>query len=110
MNFVGTTQHRGNNAVTNVSNYVQKAYFPCNTASLIQNLEIKISGQSGHNINQFGYIYNILHDFTCGHDAVAKNKIGCDSDPSLKAIRRDGHIARYAGFPLGCTSDTSQGH
>ena len=110
MNFVGTTQHRGNNVATNVANYVQKAYFPRNTASLIENLEIKINGQSRQNINQYGYIYNILHDFTCGHDAVAKNKIGCNSDPSLKAIWRIGQVARYAGFPLGCTSDTSEGH
>ena len=110
MNFVGTTQHRGNNAASNVANFVQKAYFPRNTASLIENLEIKINGQSRQNINQYGYIYNILHDFTCGHDAVAKNKIGCNADPSLKAIWRDGQVARYAGFPLGCTSDTSEGH
>ena len=33
MNFTGETQHRGNNAGTNVANYVQKAYFPRNTAS-----------------------------------------------------------------------------
>ena len=44
MNFVGTTQHRGNNVATNCANYVQKAYFPRNTASLIENLEIKING------------------------------------------------------------------
>jgi hypothetical protein len=49
-------------------------------------LEIKINGQSRQNINQYGCIYNILHDFTCGHDAVAKNRIGCNSDPSLKSI------------------------
>jgi len=41
MNFVGATQHRGNNVATNCANYVQKAYFPRNTASLIENLEIK---------------------------------------------------------------------
>ena len=107
MNFVGATQHRGNAAATNVANYVQKAYFPRNTASLIENLEIKINGQSRQNINQYGYIYNILHDFTCGHDAVAKNKIGCNADPSLKHTWRDGQVARYAGFPLGNTSDTT---
>jgi len=107
MNFVGATQHRGNNAATNCANYVQKAYFPRNTASLIENLEIKINGQSRQNINQYGYIYNILHDFTCGHDAVAKNKIGCNSDPSLKSSWKDGQVTRYAGFPLGNTSDTT---
>ena len=107
MNFTGATQHRGNNAATNVANYVQKAYFPRNTASLIENLEIKINGQSRQNINQYGYIYNILHDFTCGHDAVAKNKIGCNADPSLKSSWKDGQVTRYAGYPLGCTSDTT---
>ena len=107
MNFVGATQHRGNNAATNCANYVQKAYFPRNTASLIENLEIKINGQSRQNINQYGYIYNILHDFTCGHDAVAKNKIGCNADPSLKSSWKDGQVTRYAGYPLGCTSDTT---
>ena len=44
MNFTGATQHRGNNASSNVANYVQKAYFPRNTASLVENLEIKING------------------------------------------------------------------
>ena len=53
MNFTGVTQHRGNNAGTNCANYVQKAYFPRNTASLIENLEIKINGQSRQNINQY---------------------------------------------------------
>jgi hypothetical protein len=59
---------------------------------LIENLEIKINGQSRQNINQYGYIYNILHDFTCGHDAVAKNRIGCNADPSLKSVWRDGQV------------------
>ncbi len=37
-------------------------------------------------------------------------QIGCNSDPSLKAIRRDGQVARCADFHLGCTRDTSSGH
>ncbi len=44
MNFTGATQHRGNHAATNVANYVQKAYFPRNTASLIENLELRVNG------------------------------------------------------------------
>ncbi len=83
MNFTGAAQHRGNAAASNVDNNVQKAYFPRNTASLIENLEIKINGQSRQNIHQYGYIYNILHDFTCGYDAVAKNKIGVDKKASV---------------------------
>lgn len=107
MNFIGATQHRGNGVATNVANYVQKAYFPRNTASLIENLEIKINGMSRQNINQYGYIYNILHDFTCGHDSVAKNRVGCNSDPSLKHVWKDGQVTRYAGYPLGCITDTT---
>ncbi len=38
---------------------------------------------------------------------MAKNKIGCNSDPSLKSTWKDGAVVRYAGFPLGNTSDTS---
>ena len=60
MNFTGVTQHRGNNAATNCANYVQKAYFPRNTASLIENLEIKINGQSRQNINQYGYLLQYI--------------------------------------------------
>ena len=106
-NFVGTTQHRGNNAATNCANWVQKAYFPRNTSSLIENLEVKINGQSRQNINQYGYIFNILHDFTCGYDAVGKNRIGCNSDPSNKTIYTNGALNRYAGFPLGNSGDTT---
>ena len=109
-NFTGATQHRGNAAATNVANYVQKAYFPRNTSSLIENLEVKINGQSRQNINQYGYIFNILHDYTCGYDAVGKNRIGCNADPSNKTIYNNGSMHRYAGFPLGCTSDTNNGH
>ena len=106
LNFTGTTQHRGNGSASNVANYVQKAYFPRNTASLIENLEIKINGQSRQNINQYGYLYNIFHDYTCGYDSVGKNRIGCNSDPSNKTVYVNGQPRRYAGFPLGCTSDT----
>ena len=112
-NFTGATQHRGNGSsgggtgtATNVPNYVQKAYFPRNTASLIENLEIKINGQSRQNINQYGYLYNILHDYTCGTDSVGKNRIGCNSDPSNKSVYYNGQSRRYAGYPTGCTSDT----
>ncbi len=47
------------------------------------------------------YIYMIL-DFTC-----ARNNIGCNADPSLKSVWKDGQVTRYAGFPLGNTSDTT---
>ena len=114
LNFKGYTQHGGNGATwattagtaTNVPNFVNKRYFPRNIASLIENLEIKINGQSRQNINQYGYIYNILNDYTCGCDATAKNRIGQNADPSLKTTFKYGQLQRYAGFPVGCTSQT----
>ena len=114
MNFTGATQHRGNSVAggsslaSNCANYVQKAYFPRNTTSLIENLEIKINGQSRQNINQYGYIFNVLLDYTCGFDSVGKNRIGCNSDPSCKSYYNAGQCTRFAGFPAGCTtSDTT---
>ena len=114
LNFKGYTQHGGNGSTwattagtaTNVPNFVNKRYFPRNIASLIENLEIKINGQSRQNINQYGYIYNILNDYTCGCDATAKNRIGQNADPSLKTTFKYGQLQRYAGFPVGCTSQT----
>ena len=35
-------------------------------------------------MNQYGYIFDILHDFTCEYDSVGKSRIGCNSDPSNK--------------------------
>ena len=113
LNFQGITQHRGNGTAgggtgtaTNVSNIVQKAYFPRNTASLIENLEIKVNGQSRQNINQYGYLFNILNDYTCGVDSAAKNRIGMNTDPSNKTIYNYGQPTRYAGYPHGNTNDT----
>ena len=62
LNFKGYTSHGGNGSawattsgtVTNTPNYVNKRYFPWYTASLIENLETKINGQSRQNINQYG--------------------------------------------------------
>ena len=66
-NFRGQTQHGGNGSAwsttsgtaTNAANYVNKRYFPRNISSIIENLEVKINGQSRQNINQYGYLYNI---------------------------------------------------
>ncbi len=85
-NFTGQTQHGGNANASYDNNYVQTRFFPRNTASIIENLEIKINGMSRQNINQYGYLYNILYDYTCGDDANRKNRIGCNADPSNKAF------------------------
>jgi hypothetical protein len=55
-------------------------------------------------------MFNILHDYTCGFDTVGKNRIGCNADPSIKTVYNNGQMNRYAGFPLGCTSDAKNEH
>jgi hypothetical protein len=41
-NFTGQTQHNGNASASCNNNYVQTRFFPRNTASFIENLEIKL--------------------------------------------------------------------
>jgi hypothetical protein len=75
LNFTGYTHAGVNGAAwattagtaTNAANYVNKRYFSRNIASLIEKLEIKFNGQSRQNINEYGYIYNILSDYMSGH-------------------------------------------
>jgi len=62
MDFKGYTQHNGSNNAATVGplNYCQGRFFPRNTQSLIETMEIKIGGQTRQLINNYGYIYNIL--------------------------------------------------
>jgi hypothetical protein len=101
LNFTGQTQHGGNGSASYNNNYVQSRFFPRNTASLIENLEIKVNGLSRQNINNYGYLFNILYDYTCGDDANRKNRINCNADPSNKAILVKSGVRRRAGYPLG---------
>ncbi len=39
-----------------------------------------------------------------GHDATVENRCGQISDPSNKTTYNNGQLQRYAGFPVGCTS------
>jgi hypothetical protein len=70
----------------------------------------KFNGQSSQTINQYNYIFNTLHYFTCGFGTVGKHRIGCNADPSNKTIFKYGQMNRYAGFPIGCTSDANGGY
>jgi hypothetical protein len=57
MDFKGYTQHNGSNGVaTGPTGYCQSLFFPKNTASLIETMEIKVGGQTRQLINNYGYI------------------------------------------------------
>ncbi len=67
--------------------------------------KIKIGGQTRQLINNYGYIYNILNDFTTGTDATNKNRIGQNADPSCKYYSSKSGARRRCGFPIGLISD-----
>jgi hypothetical protein len=68
-------------------------------------MEIKIGGQTRQLINNYGYIYNILNDFTTGTDATNKNRIGQNADPSCKYYYSKSGARRRCGFPIGLIAD-----
>ena len=86
MDFKGYTQHNGSNGILGPAGYCQSRFFPRDTQSLIETMEIKIGGQTRQLINNYGYIYNILNDFTTGTDATNKNRIGQNADPSDRQL------------------------
>jgi hypothetical protein len=105
MDFKGYTQHNGSAAVLGPTGYCQSRFFPRGTQSLIDTMEIKIGGQTRQLINNYGYIYNILNDFTTGTDATNKNRIGQNADPSCKYYYSKSGVRRRCGYPIGLISD-----
>jgi len=101
MLFTGQCDHGGNGNVATVNKIVQARYFPRNIASIIDSVDIKINGKSVQRIDQYGYIYNIFHDFNCGDDALRKNKIGTNACPDNKVWSLAGRIKRKNLYPFG---------
>ena len=101
MDFDGYTQHNGTNGVTGPAGYCQSRFFPRNTQSLIESINVKINGQTRQLINNYGLIYNILSDITAGADSQVKNRVGQNADPSCKYYNDNGGVRRRCGYPIG---------
>lgn len=101
MIFTGYCQHGGNTGSGNVQKLVQARYFPRNTASIIDSIDIKINGSSKQRIDQYGYIYNILHDFNASDDSLRKNRIGQNATPDNKFWNFSGKTKRRNLYPMG---------
>ena len=80
--------------------YLTPRLLPRNTQSLIQNVEIQINGRSIQNIPEYNYIYNILHDFTCGSQNINQRMIGENEDPSFDYWNNGGVITPRLGYKL----------
>ena len=87
MEYAGATNHNGKtNAASGigVAGYLQTRFFPRNTASIIEQLDVEINGQTRFTLNNYGLIYNTLFDLTAAQDSLNRRKCGENADPSSK--------------------------
>ncbi len=60
-------------------------FFPRNSSSVIQSMQIKVNGGIKVDIPDYNFVYNMLHDYTQGADALKRRSVGGENaDPSNK--------------------------
>ena len=103
--YDGQTNHAG--CVANGPlNYVKTRFFPRNSASVIQKFTVKINGGIKVDIPDYNFVYNMLHDYTQGADALKRRQTGGEnSDPSNKLYMTDGDIIERRGYSLAPWND-----
>ena len=104
--YKGQTNHAGA-AADGLQGYVRSRFFPRNSASVIQSMQIKINGGIKVDIPDYNFVYNMLHDYTQGADALKRRQVGGEnSDPSNKLYMLANNIQERRGFSLGKFSAT----
>ena len=68
--YDGSTAHNG--SPNGYADYVQTRFFPRNSASVIQKFTVKINGGIKVDIPDYNFVYNMLHDYTQGADALKR--------------------------------------
>jgi len=107
--YDGKTNHAGHKAADGsavlgpTGNYVRTRFFPRNSSSVIQNFQVKVNNGIKVDINEYNFIYNMLHDYTQGADALLRRQVGGEnSDPSNKLyILENGDIQERRGYSMG---------
>ena len=91
-----------NNGVLGPEGYARGRFFPRNSASVIQNFQVKVNSGIKVDINEYNFIYNMLHDYTQGADALLRRQVGGEnSDPSNKLyLLENGDIFERRGYSL----------
>jgi len=79
--YEGSTTHAGstdinNTAIDGPAGYVRSRFFPRNSASVIQKFTVKINGGIKVDIPDYNFVYNMLHDYTQGGDALKRRQTG----------------------------------
>jgi hypothetical protein len=89
MEYIGETNHAGKTnagAGDGVNGALQTRFFPRNSASIIEQLDVEINGQTRFTCNNYGLLYNTLFDYTAAQDSLNRRKVGENADPSAKVI------------------------
>ena len=110
MAYTGESSHNGALAGA-AENTVQTRFFPRNSASIIQNLEVRINNQTIFNVPEYNMVFNKLYDYTCGQDSIYRRKAGGEnSDPSSKSYVdvSDGLVKSRRGYAFADPRNLSQ--
>jgi len=106
MEFNGQTTHLGRTNA-GADNHVGTRFFPHNSASIIEQMDVEINCTTKFTLNNYGLLYNILHDFSCAQDSINRRKVGENADPSSKYYVVNGVINERRGFSIGSTDNDS---
>ena len=105
MDYTGETTHNGK--LGGATGYLQTRFFPRNSASIIEQLDVEINGQTRFTLNNYGFVYNTLFDLTAAQDSLNRRKIGENADPSQKYdISTNGTVAERRGFSVALATNT----
>ena len=97
--YDGSTAHNG--SPNGYDGYVQTRFFPRNSASVIQKFTVKINGGIKVDIPDYNFVYNMLHDYTQGADALKRRQTGGEnSDPSNKLYITADDICERRGYSI----------
>lgn len=97
MDYTGATTHAGK-AAGGSTGYRQTRFFPRNTASIIEQLDVEINGQTRFTLNNYGFVYNTLFDLTAAQDSLNRRKVGENADPSSKLDISGGVVLERRGY------------
>jgi len=87
MEYTGETKHAGKANTgpgAGAAGHLQTRFFPRNSASIIEQLDVEINGQTRFTCNNYGLLYNTLFDYTAAQDSLNRRKVGENADPSSK--------------------------
>ena len=111
MEYTGATNHMGKEAAgggNGVAGYLRTRFFPRNSASIIEQLDVEINGQTRFTLNNYGLVYNTLFDLTAAQDSLNRRKVGENADPSSKIFKdANGVLQERRGFTPGLIVDGS---